>query len=99
MSYSFTVRKPTKAEAKAEVAAQFSEVVNSQPIHERERAAALALADTFVDLLADDETKDVTVHVSGSLSWQGSLEGMQIEAVPLTSANLNVNAYHQERQA
>ena len=100
MSFSFTVlRADTKAEAKASVATELDQVVNSQPIHERGRDVAQALAEAFIDLLADDETKYITVSVSGSLSWQGSLEGMQLEAVPLTGTSVSINAYHEAREA
>lgn len=75
MSYSISTKAATKAEAKAAIAAKFDEtVLPSQPIHNHDRAAALATADTFVDLLGDDETKDVSVSLSGWVSWAGSID-------------------------
>lgn len=71
MSYSFQVKAATKAEAKAAVEAKFDEIISQQPIHARDRAAVLANANAVIDLLADDDTKDVSVSCNGYLSWSG----------------------------
>lgn len=85
MSYSFSVRAATKAAAKAAVAAQFDSMVHVQPVHAADRPMAQAAAGAFVDLLHEDESKDVIVCVSGSLGWQG--EGQ------FTSTNVSASAY------
>jgi len=68
VSYSFAARGKDKAEAKAAVAAELDKVVQAQPIHEKDRAAAQANADALVDLLPDDESRDISVSVWGSVS-------------------------------
>jgi hypothetical protein len=70
MSYSFTVRAATKAEAKEKVQAAFSGVVKQQVTHEADHFAAVAAAEAFIDILADPEENDeVLVNMNGSLSW------------------------------
>lgn len=88
MSYSFQIRAATKAAAKLAVAAKFEEVATQQKCHERDKAQALAAADAFVDLVSDDETKDVVVTMNGYLSgrWEGS------DVVFIGDANVNVTA-------
>lgn len=68
MSFSFAVTAPTKAEAKAQVAAELDKVVAAQPIHESDRAAVQATAETYVDLLHDEPDHTVGLSVSGSCS-------------------------------
>lgn len=87
MSYSFSVRAATKAEAKSKVAEELAKVVQAQPIHAADQAQAQAAADAFIDLISDDETKDLQVSVYGSVAWNPT------EAEPnLTSAGIGVNA-------
>lgn len=69
MSYSFTIRAATKAEAKEKVAADFDKVVAAQPDHATDREQALSAATAFIDMLVDDETRDVVVSVNGWLNW------------------------------
>lgn len=88
MSYSFGVRGATKTDAIAKVAAELDKVVTSQPIHSTDRAQAQAAAEAFINVIPDDETKDVYVSVRGSVGWQGTLD---IDAV-VTSASVNVSA-------
>jgi glycosyltransferase A (GT-A) superfamily protein (DUF2064 family) len=96
MSYSFGIRAATKALAIAAVAAKLDEVVQSQPVHKADRAQAQAAAEGFVNVLKDDDTKDITVSVNGSVSWQnvGDDERMQI-----SSASVSVSAYLVPRDA
>jgi hypothetical protein len=92
MSYSFSVKAATKAEAKEAVAKNFDEkVIAHQLVHERDRAAALANAAIVIDLLADDESKDITVSCNGYVSW--SAQG-PVADVPLTSASVSCSAAH-----
>lgn len=88
MSYSFNFRSATKADAKTRLAAEFDRVVQSQPSHAVDRAQAQAAAEAFIGLLPDDEGRDVTVSVSGSVggTWSGDLVD------PISSVNVNVFA-------
>ena len=89
MSYSFQVRAPNKAEAKAYVGVKMDDAVRAQACHARDEKQAVAAAHAFIDVLADDETKDVCVNMSGSLTgqWTGS------DVTRIESANLSVTAY------
>lgn len=95
MSYSFSLRAGSKALAKAAVAAKLDEAISFQKCHERDRAQALATADAFIDLLPDDESKDVAVSMSGSLmgKWDGS------DVVLIESANVSFTASLATREA
>lgn len=93
MSYSFNVKAATKAEAKAAVEAEFDKVLDNQPEHARDKAAALANANAVIDLLADDETRDVGVSCNGYISWrvEDNAPG------PLTGVSVAAQAYHTPR--
>lgn len=95
MSYSFTVRAPSKAAAKDAVSAKFDEVIAIQPIHARDKAAALANAGTVIDLLADDDTRDVSVSVAGYVGWLDVLREDGSNA--LHSANVSASASNIDR--
>jgi chromosome condensin MukBEF complex kleisin-like MukF subunit len=87
MSYSFQVKAPTKASAKEAVAAKFDEIVAQQPIHARDRDAVLANANTVVDLLADNDSKDVIVSCNGYVSWpSGTVEEAQLNAAAVSAS-------------
>lgn len=88
MSYSFTFKAANKTEAKAKVSAELDKVAQHQDCHHRDKQQAQAAADAFIDLLVEDETKDVFVSMSGSLSgfWTGS------DVTRITGANVSVNA-------
>ena len=89
MSYSFSVKAATKAEAKAAVEAEFDKVVASQPIHARDKAVALANASAVIDLLMDvPADKLVSVSVNGYVGWMVDQEGKQ----PLNSASVSAGA-------
>lgn len=85
MSYSFGVRAANKSAAKSQVAAELAKVVLAQPIHARDQAQAQAAVDSIIELLRDDDTMDVAVNVSGSVSW--------VADESLNSANVSVSAY------
>lgn len=89
MSYSFAVRAATKAEAREKIAAQFDQVEIAQPSHATDRAAAQAAAFAFVDFLQDDESRDVSVSVNGSLGGQWQPDNT---ITNLTQANVGVFA-------
>lgn len=67
MSYSFQVRGSTKAEVVEKVKAEMARVVVAQPVHAADQAQAVAAAESFVALLADDADYDVCVSVHGSV--------------------------------
>lgn len=85
MSYSFSVRASSKAEAKDKIAAELDTVVTGQPVHAADRKAAQAAAEAFVDLLVDPvEGQLVNVSVSGSLGWRDP------DGKEFTSSNVSV---------
>ena len=88
MSYSFQVRGATKAAVKLLVAAKLVEAVAAQACHERDQAQAQAAADAFIDLVVDDETKDIAVACSGSLTGQWK----DTDVVRIEGASFSVHA-------
>jgi hypothetical protein len=88
MSYSFTVKADTKAEAKEKIAKEFDNVVSQQPIHAADQSAAVAAGAAFVDVLPDpSDVQQINVHVYGSVGWHDAAEAKNI-----TSANVSVSA-------
>lgn len=71
MSYSFNVRAASKALALVAVAEAMAQVVVSQPAHVVDQDACLAAANTQINLLPDDDSKDVAVSCNGYLGWEG----------------------------
>ncbi|MBB2915875.1 hypothetical protein [Cupriavidus alkaliphilus] len=96
MSYSFNVRAANKDEAKTAVEVEFEKVVAGQPVHARDRAAVLANAYAAIDLLGDDDSKDIGVTCAGYVSWQSAEPP---ESVPLTSASISASAGYVSREA
>ncbi|MDY0748491.1 hypothetical protein SNE35_28585 [Paucibacter sp. R3-3] len=94
MSYSFEVRAANKALAKLGVSAELDKVAAGQPSHARDRVQAQAAADTFIELLDEDEGRDVKVVMSGSLS--GNWEGNNITSC--SGANVSVTVNLAQRQ-
>jgi hypothetical protein len=95
MSYSFSIKGETKALAKQGVASEFDKIAYAQPIHARDRAAVLANANAVIGLLADDDTKDVSVSCNGYVAW--SIQGDTAD-VPLNSATISCSASHANRE-
>ena len=95
MSYSFALRAATKAAALAAVIAKMDEVAAQQACHQRDKAQAVAAAESFLNLLPDDDARDVTVNMSGYLSgqWQGS------DVVEISAANVMVAVGLAKREA
>jgi antibiotic biosynthesis monooxygenase (ABM) superfamily enzyme len=95
MSYSFGVKAANKTAAKEAVAAKFDEVVVAhQPIHSRDRAAVLANANSAIELLADDDEKDVSVSVNGYVSWASG----GVDDAALSSVTISASASHANRE-
>lgn len=84
MSYSFTVRGISKADAISAVHNELNKVVHGQPIHAADQDQAQAAADAFINLLVTDDTRDISVNVSGSL-WQ-SETGIRQAGVSVTAS-------------
>jgi diadenosine tetraphosphatase ApaH/serine/threonine PP2A family protein phosphatase len=96
MSYSFSVKAASKAGAKAAVAKYFDEqVIANQPVHARDRAAVLANAGAVIDLLADDETKDIQCSGNGYVSCPNTGDPNE---VPLASASITASAGYVNRE-
>ena len=90
MSYSFNVQASTKAAAKDAVEVKFDEVIAAQPIHARDKAAALANANAVIDLLMDGDTREIAVSVNGYVGW---LEALREDGSnPLQSASVSASA-------
>lgn len=87
MSYSFTVKAKTKAEAKEKVIQEFQAVAKGQPVHLVDFDAVVASASAFVDMVADPEAEneEIQVSVNGSLTWKS--EGV------FTAAEVTIRAY------
>lgn len=90
MSYSFSIKTPNKADAKAAVEGAFRAVVAGQPIHARDRDMALNAANAAIDLLADDPAFHVSVNVNGYVSWRENLK--EDASNELAGASLSVGA-------
>jgi hypothetical protein len=88
MSYSFTARGATAADALAAAAAKFDEVVAQQPIHAQDKEAALAALQGMAGVLPVDVTKDVALSLNGWVSWQGDVES---QTATLSSASVTAS--------
>lgn len=67
MSYSFSVKGATKAEAIAAAVEQLEQVERNQPVHAADMPAAKAAVESFTNLLMDDPNSDCGLSVSGSV--------------------------------
>lgn len=94
MSYSFNFTACTKEEAKARVAIELDKIIVHQATHSRDRDAALAAAEAFIDLLSDDETKDIRVTMHGSVTYDWTAQDPNGLQAPLTQASSGVSACH-----
>lgn len=94
MSYLFAARGTTKAAALEQATAKFKEVVNQQPIHAQDEAAAQKCREEAAALLGEaPEGKDYYISCSGSLSWEGTAPDHRI-----TGASINVYVSHQPKE-
>lgn len=93
MSYSFTVVSASKDDVKAQAAAKFDEIVASQTVHAKDKDAALAACNAFVDLIDDvPEDKEVVLYAYGSLSWN-------FDSPAITGAQIGVQVNLREKPA
>lgn len=74
MSYSIGVVAATIQAAREALAVKFDEtVVKHQAVHAKDRDQALAAADAFLALLGPQpDNQDVSISLSGSLTWSQS---------------------------
>lgn len=96
MSFSFNVKAADAAAVLALVATEFDQVVASQPIHEKDKDAGVNAATALVGVLDATADKDISVHISGSLSWHG-IAGTENQSIQ--GAHLSVSAALSDRAA
>lgn len=94
MSYSFSIRAATKAAAILAVAAAFDQANAQQPCHKLDREQALGAATSFINLLPEDDTRDVAVSMNGYVS--GTFSGNEL--THLQAASVTVSAALVQRQ-
>lgn len=82
MSYSFSVKAATKAEALKMLSEQFDGVLTAQPVHAVDMPVARQATESFVNLAADDPNCDIGVSVSGSV---------YVPAEGLRQASISIN--------
>lgn len=87
MSYSFSVKEATKGAAIDAVYYELNKVADRDPIHRADVPAAMAAAAGFINTLADDDTMDIAVSMSGSVSWTGR----QGEPQPIVSVGSSIS--------
>lgn len=80
MSYSINVTAPTKEAAIEAVRERFAHIVSgvtppAQPNHAHDQEAVIAATTAFVNLLPDDDTRDVRIGVGGGLGWKNGEDG------------------------
>lgn len=82
MSYSFSVRAATKGAVLNLIEAELDKVVAGQPIHAEDRAQALDVAESFVDLIELGEGQELNVSMFGSIG--AGAEGVTSAGVGVT---------------
>ena len=96
MSYSFSVTAETKDEAGKKVETEFEKVCGSQHVHGIDRQAAQDAAEAFVNLLGEPSPDEqISVSVSGWLSWSGTEvgeQGQMFGTPNIRSSSVTVNA-------
>lgn len=90
MSYSFNIKADTKEHAVDMVRARMRQVSEQQPVHNKDDLHVVATAKTFIDMLQDDDARDVQVSVNGSISTTEG--GAQSIAVSLSAHLVNRQA-------
>ena len=98
MSYSFNIRAASAADAIDAVNHEFDKVVAGQPVHEVDRAQAVANAKAAIDIIAEPlEGEEISVSVNGYVQWRGVMGGE--EPVSITGVNISVSAANVIKQA
>jgi hypothetical protein len=88
MSYSFSVKQANKAAAIDAVYFELRKVAERDPIHEADVPGAMTAAAAIINALSDDDSMDVAVSMSGSVSWTGR----QGEPQPIVSVGTSISA-------
>jgi len=83
VSYSFGVLASTKAEAETKIRDELVKVCETQPVHKVDCDQAFETAASFLKLLPDDPSRDISASVTGSI-WQTE------RGVEQASVNVNV---------
>lgn len=86
MSYSFTTRKPNKAEALTAALEQLVSVVDAQPSHETDYPVVVQALAGAIQCLQDSKDHDVVIHMYGSIATMG--EKVQSVGVSITASSL-----------
>lgn len=93
MSFSFNFTANTKAQAKARITEEMSKVVAQYGIeHSHDAHAAIAAGHAYIDVLADDPGKGISVQMYGSLGYQ--MPTVPDGALHISSAGVSVSATH-----
>ena len=69
MSYSFSVKRASKAELAMAVCEELDKVNEAQPVHKEDTTEAVDAVKSLIDLMADDPARDIIASVSGSI-WK-----------------------------
>lgn len=89
MSYSFELTSHSKTGAVHDVATALDAVVAGDPLHAKDKAAALDAAKASIDILREPEgLEHIFVHMYGSLGWEGDYNSPRA----FTSADVHVSA-------
>ncbi len=92
MSYSFTVRAATKADALAAIGPKFDEVVSAQPVHAADREVAIATAAAIIGLVEEPaEGQELSVSVHGWLQWTYGSTDADTPPTEFTGASVGVS--------
>ena len=86
MSYSFSLSATTKTEAKEKIAGEFEKIVAGQAVHKKDQQIAVAACEDFINLMDYDDSKDIVMSVSGTLSGNWA----QSDVTSLTGASFSV---------
>jgi hypothetical protein len=83
MTYSFNIKADNKANAVDQVRARMRDLAAKQPVHNKDQLHVVATVKTFIDMLQDDDERDVQVSVNGSIFVTES--GVQQIAVSIST--------------
>lgn len=88
MSYSFSITAETKDGAKAAVASRYDGLMIAQPVHAHDRSAVLANANAAIDLLVNDDNKDIQVSCNGYVTgnWNAGSTSVSFSGVSIASS-------------
>lgn len=90
MSYSFTVRA-NKLNFTQVVNDELAKVCEGQPIHQRDRDAAINAVQGLVGIIHVPEGKALNIAVSGSVGWEGEFDLSEDRGPSITAAGLNIS--------